>query len=52
MKKEIISTILYVIAIVSFIIYLSTKNSAYMACGGLLMIGASLILIFSRKNKK
>ena len=50
-KKIIASKILYLLAIVSFITNLITKESAYMACGGLLMIVASLIMMSAKKDK-
>lgn len=49
--KSKISTVLYLISAFLFIGYLITKESSYMAAGGLVMIVAGLLLIFS-KNKK
>ena len=50
-KKLIISKILYLLAVASFITYLITKQSAFMACGGLLMIGGAIAMISTKKNK-
>ena len=50
-KKIIISKILYLLAAASFMINLITKESAYMACGGLLLIAASLIMMGAKKDK-
>ena len=50
-KKNIISIILYSLAIVCFVIYLITKQSGFMASGGLLMIGGAIALISSKKQK-
>ena len=50
-KVDIVSSVIYVFAIINFIAYLITKKSAYMASGGVCLIVASLIVI-CMKNKK
>ena len=49
---KIIIKILYAFAILGFLTFLITKNSAFMFCGGLLMIAASIMLLVNSKNKK
>ena len=51
MKNDIIIKVLFVLAVLGFITYLATRNSAFMFCGGLLMIVAGIMLIISKKNK-
>ena len=51
-KMNVISIILYVLAIISFFGYLITKDSKFMASGGLLMIGGALFMISAKKGKK
>jgi hypothetical protein len=51
MKKETIVKILYALAVVGFLTFLLTRRSAFMFCGGVLMIAASIILIVHNKNK-
>lgn len=50
-KKNLISTILYGLAVVSFFGYLFTKESELMACGGLLMIGGAIAMISAKKKR-
>lgn len=50
-KMNIISTLLYVIAVISFFGYLITKESGFMAAGGLFMIGGGMTMIMSKKKK-
>lgn len=52
MKKEIITRVLYLLAIIGFVIYLITKKSEFMFFGGLFLIVASVMLIISNKSKK
>ena len=52
MTKEIITKILYILAIIGFIIYLVTKNSEFMFFGALFIIAASIMLIVTKKSKK
>ena len=52
MKKEIITRVLYLLAIIGFIVYLITKKSEFMFFGGLFLIVASLIVIICKKDKK
>ena len=50
-KRLLASKIFYLLAAISFIVNLITKESGYMACGGLLMIIASLLMMSSKKDK-
>lgn len=52
MKKEIIIKIFYVLAIIGYLTYLFTQKTAFMFCGGLFMIIASIMLIINNKKKK
>ena len=52
MKKEIIITILYLLAAVNYFTYIATKQSAFMFSGGVLLIAASTMLIINNINKK
>ena len=51
-KSEIIIKILYTLSALGYITYLVTQKSAYMFCGGLLMITASLLLLIYNKKEK
>ena len=52
-NMEIITRIIYGLAICGFITYLITKNSMFMFIGGLLLIIASTMqIIFVNKKKK
>ena len=46
-----VSTTLYILALICFFGYLITKESGFMASGGLFMIGGGLVLIYSKKKK-
>lgn len=50
-KVTIIIKILSVLAIVSFITYLITKSTAFMFCGGLFLLTASILSIVNSKSK-
>ena len=50
--KEIITRILYGLAIIGFVTYLITGNSGYMFCGSIFLIAASLTFISCNKKKK
>ena len=50
-KINIVSIILYALAVVCFFGYILTKESELMAGGGLLMIGGGIALICSKKEK-
>ena len=49
--KEIITRILYVLAIIGFVTYLITGNSGYMFCGSVFLMAVSLIYMSCNKNK-
>ena len=49
---EIIIKILYVLSIFGYLTFLFTKNSAFMFCGGLFMIVASIMLLVYNKLKE
>ena len=49
---EILIEILYVCAVFGFLTYLSIKKSAFMFCGGLFLIVASIMSIINSKSNK
>ena len=51
MKKERIIQILYLLSATNFFIYLTTKKSGFLFCGGILSIVASVMLIISNLKK-
>ena len=51
-KEEIIIKVLYALSALGYITFLATNKSAFMFCGGLLMIAASIMLNINNKDKK
>lgn len=49
--KEIIIKVFYALSALGYITYLFTEKSAFMFCGGLFLIVASIMLIINNKNK-
>ena len=51
MKKEIIIKVFYALSALGYITYLFTEKSAFMFCGGIFLIAASLMLIINNKKR-